>query len=424
MSQRVSTPTATATAPTVPASVGRRLGGWLVDGLLIGLVFAAATSLQLAGALGGSLVLVVAGTAGALLYPLVLVWLQGSRGFTPGKLAVGTRTVDAATGKPIGFGRALLRQIVLGVLGPFNLIQILTLPRHPRRQGWHDRAAGSVVVSALSTATASPAVSAQRDDAKSFVPRPGPRPATPWPTASVPDLASPAAGPPVPASGTAPASTVEPGPRMVAPPPMGSPPHSAVGADVPAAPAPRGPVPPPPVSPAPVAAPYTADRTTLAPAPAPAGPAPAPAPVADPSRLASPAPPAFTQITGPPQPAHPAGPAPVSAPPGASWLLATPSEHKVLAGPVLVGRDPDRDLAPDAEVWAIDDPELSVSKTHALFGVDATGAWVEDWHSTNGVELRRHAESVPLAPHTRTYLAEGDSVALGDVLVVVAKEQS
>ena len=89
---------------------------------------------------------------------VVAVWVVfavalGVVGTTPGKAAVGVRAVHVGTGMPIGFGRALLRGLVLGVatLPTFGIgLAMLAWtsvadPMH-RRRGWHDRVARSIVV--------------------------------------------------------------------------------------------------------------------------------------------------------------------------------------------------------------------------------------------------------------------------------------
>jgi hypothetical protein len=89
---------------------------------------------------------------------VVAVWVVfaialGVVGTTPGKAAVGVRAVHVGTGTPIGFGRALLRGLVLGLATlPTFGIGLATLawtavadPTH-RRRGWHDHVGRSVVV--------------------------------------------------------------------------------------------------------------------------------------------------------------------------------------------------------------------------------------------------------------------------------------
>ena len=75
---------------------------------------------------------------------IVLFWIY--RQATPGKIAIGARIVDASTG-----GKPTTRQLVIRYLGYY----VSTLPLclgliwvafDPRKQGWHDKLAGTVVV--------------------------------------------------------------------------------------------------------------------------------------------------------------------------------------------------------------------------------------------------------------------------------------
>jgi uncharacterized RDD family membrane protein YckC len=75
---------------------------------------------------------------------VVLFWL--ARQATPGKMAVGARIVDARTGD-----RPSTRQLVIRYLGYYVamiplFIGILWVAFDPRKQGWHDKLAGTVVV--------------------------------------------------------------------------------------------------------------------------------------------------------------------------------------------------------------------------------------------------------------------------------------
>ena len=75
---------------------------------------------------------------------VVLFWTY--RQATPGKMAIAARIVDATTGRPPG-----TRQLVVRYLGyfvstiPFGL-GLLWVAFDPRKQGWHDKLAGTVVV--------------------------------------------------------------------------------------------------------------------------------------------------------------------------------------------------------------------------------------------------------------------------------------
>ena len=65
---------------------------------------------------------------------------------TPGKLAVSARVVDAATGRPASVGQLVMRYLAYfpSILA-FGL-GILWVAFDPRRQGWHDKLAGTVVI--------------------------------------------------------------------------------------------------------------------------------------------------------------------------------------------------------------------------------------------------------------------------------------
>lgn len=92
------------------------------------------------------LLVFVLGIAGALYF----IYLAGSTGQTPGKRAMGVKIVDAASGQPIGFGRALGRYVVQA-LSNFVCYAGLWSPyldgSTGRYQGWHDKALNSQVIS-------------------------------------------------------------------------------------------------------------------------------------------------------------------------------------------------------------------------------------------------------------------------------------
>jgi len=75
---------------------------------------------------------------------ILLCWLLCSA--TPGKMAISAKIVDAETGK-----RPSLRQLLLRLLGcyvSFLLLGlgVLWIAFDRRKQGWHDKLAGTVVV--------------------------------------------------------------------------------------------------------------------------------------------------------------------------------------------------------------------------------------------------------------------------------------
>ena len=75
---------------------------------------------------------------------IVLFWIY--RQATPGKIAIAARIVDAETG-----GKPSTRQLVIRYLGYYVsmlplLAGIVWVAFDPRKQGWHDKLAGTVVV--------------------------------------------------------------------------------------------------------------------------------------------------------------------------------------------------------------------------------------------------------------------------------------
>lgn len=77
---------------------------------------------------------------------IAIVWFWLKRGATPGKDMISAKIVDAKTGKPL-----TLRQSGIRYLGyyvstiPFGL-GLIWVALDPRKQGWHDKMAGTVVV--------------------------------------------------------------------------------------------------------------------------------------------------------------------------------------------------------------------------------------------------------------------------------------
>lgn len=75
---------------------------------------------------------------------VILFWTY--RQATPGKMAIGARVVDAVTGQP-----PTTRQLVIRYLGYYVstiplMLGLFWVAFDPRKQGWHDKLAGTVVV--------------------------------------------------------------------------------------------------------------------------------------------------------------------------------------------------------------------------------------------------------------------------------------
>lgn len=143
-------------APSFPAApLDRRFYAFTIDRLI-------AWSVDLALALlivrtvvdGGSLVLgIVLIVVAAMLVGLAFAAVQGLKGLTPGKAALGLRVVHLGSGTPIGVVASMLRSFILGVsalptfgLGVATLAWTAVMDRDRLRRGWHDHRTESIVV--------------------------------------------------------------------------------------------------------------------------------------------------------------------------------------------------------------------------------------------------------------------------------------
>lgn len=417
-----------------PAPLGRRAGAYVVDMLIVGVVVSVLAGVTVWAAMNGPLwlTLTLSAVLGLLAIGWILLysWWQGTRRGTPGMRALRVRLVRDDDGAPLGFGRALLRNVIWGlgaaiVVGYFSPL----FDGSPWRRGWHDRVAGARMADAGSARDAAVAhqAGAQAGAARaSFLP---PAPVAPAP--AVPP--APVAVPPRP-----------PAPPAVAPAPAAP----AVPAAAPAIP-PRPPMPPAPLVPpaAPPAPPRVGGGSAPVAPPAPA--TPPPPPRSEPSAPAGVIAfvPGITQDPPAPVPApEPAAPEPAAPEPAADAL----SDDTIVPGgdvhdgydpllddTIVVRREPPRPTATivwddgavhtvdgftlfgrnpagEGETVAVRDESLSLSKTHFALDVDADGAWITDRHSTNGVVIVRGGDRIDLVPGERTPLIEGDVLEMGD----------
>ncbi len=158
-----------ASRPDVPATVGELAEWWrravaiILDSLILAiptfiltaLLGIAVWSMETDPITGQLTFDAGANLAGNLLS--LVVWLvyaallEGSaRGQSLGKMALGIRLCDEATGGPIGPGRAVVRRLIYSVLFYLlvipGLINVLSPLWDARKQAWHDKAARSLVV--------------------------------------------------------------------------------------------------------------------------------------------------------------------------------------------------------------------------------------------------------------------------------------
>lgn len=77
---------------------------------------------------------------------VVLFWIY--RRATPGKMLVGAEVVDAHTGAALGTRQSIIRYLGYYVSLIPLFLGFIWVAFDPRKQGWHDKLAGSVVVRA------------------------------------------------------------------------------------------------------------------------------------------------------------------------------------------------------------------------------------------------------------------------------------
>jgi uncharacterized RDD family membrane protein YckC len=124
----------------------RRLAAWVFDALITALALTPLNPILYSSRPNASLFFALWAPAMLLLLLYLALFDGGPRGATPGKRIVGIRVADAAAGGPIGYRRALIRRLGYFAGGLALYAGWLWLLLDPRRQAWHDKLAGSVVV--------------------------------------------------------------------------------------------------------------------------------------------------------------------------------------------------------------------------------------------------------------------------------------
>lgn len=383
--------------PSAPiAPISRRAIAYVIDAfiqtalvfVLIGAVIVTAT---VVGPQGMLTALLIGGIIAAL---LILGWLviytlmQAGRG-SIGMRAQGLRLATATGGARLGFGRALLRNIVFWaacaiVVGYFTPL----FDGSGRFQGWHDKAAGALMLNANANANANVA-SAQtaKTDAA--------------PAMTKADAAAPASADIAPAA-EAPATRPAPAPAPSSAPPVASTDQGALIAFVPG-----------------VSRSFAARED---------------APVAqtgvDELDATVQAPPATAAPPAPsrPDPAAPS-PAPVAPEPDdiEDTRISIPGHRLVftwddgtrtsVSRRTIFGRNPTPEDG--AVIVSVRDETLSLSKTHFEAAAEASGGWVRDRHSTNGMTLVRDGQRIACPAGQRVTVRLGDAIEIGDRIVTI-----
>jgi len=433
-------------APGSVAPVGRRVAAYAVDVLLLLLASVVGYLIARVGTADGQPV--------PILLPAVLCsvvgvvqWVAESvTGATAGNALLGIRTMSARTGRPAGLLAILLRDLVVGagslvcLVGQWVVVASGVWDTTPAQRGWHDKAAGTLVLRAASPSTASRVVPgpAAWDDAvaravgRTDATSPGSGPAGPPRTGGTGGRPTPVAPVPlVPISvvpGTPLPSSPEPETVAADPVPM---------IDVPAEVRPAAVVTPaaPDVIAAPPATAPASAESAQEPSPLIEGPPP---PVrsrrelrlderrAPETELRAPTSPLpdlgdleLTRLRDEPAPRRTAGPG--AAAPGVRLVFDT-GERVDVVGDGLVGRSPSGEAGVE-HVVAIDDPERSISKVHLAFGPTPDGElWVTDRGSTNGTVLVAPGGSAAVLPAgARVVAPVGSTIRFGQRSVRVER---
>lgn len=382
--------------------------------------------------------------AGPLFAVLGLAWavvytvMQAGSG-SIGMRAQGIRLVSAAGGGRLGFGRALLRNVIWGlaasiVVGYFTVL----FDGSGRFQGWHDRVAGAIMTDARAPYRAaapgwetgagrpavpgapvpgasSPAAPVQQSPVpQTSMPgfaRPGGAFASPSTPAPAPPPATPAmTAPPAPLVDESAERTVQVSPSpgvdessehtVLAPPVRRELPEDPLISFVPGVtqePEPSaGPVPPAESEPAPTVG--SAD---------PAGPAGSPAPTAPVEQVE----PALMDDDDDIESTR------ISVPGHRLVFTWDDGQRATVSGRTVFGRNPDEQAG--AIRVAVRDETRSLSKTHFEAGADAQGGWVMDRRSTNGTTLVRDGVRMTCPPGQRVPVRLGDALEIGDRIVTI-----
>ena len=132
----------------------RRFLGYLIDGVIAGGVTTAllvATKPITCYSLDGTTTNCISTTVSPSLYfivaiPVIYSIVMWAYGGTIGQRALGMRVVDAATGRNLGLGRSVLRYIGFIISTIVIYIGLIWVAFDARKQGWHDKIAGSLVI--------------------------------------------------------------------------------------------------------------------------------------------------------------------------------------------------------------------------------------------------------------------------------------
>lgn len=398
-------------ATTQIAPISRRAIGYLIDafiatGLAIVLGGALVVTATLAGGTEGMLTTLLIG--GPIVLLLLVAWfvvytlMQAGNG-SIGMRAQGLRLVSARDDARLGFGRALLRNIIFGlacaiVVGYFTPL----FDGSGRFQGWHDKVAGSLMLSTRATVAGAPSAGAAAatpaavtpapvqpaSSAASAIPATSAKPSMPAPAFPAASMIPTAPPRPAPIAETeagsliafVPGVTQDPLPSRAAP---AEPPTEGSDLDATV----QGHLPARPVVPS-----------------APVVPSTAPVP-STPSVANEPHEPEDIEDTRISIPGH-------------RLVFTWDDGTRVsVSRRTIFGRNPTPEDG--AVIVPVRDETLSLSKTHFEAAAESSGGWVLDRHSTNGMTLVRDGQRIACPAGQRVPVRLGDAIEIGDRIVTI-----
>jgi hypothetical protein len=101
-------------------------------------------------------------------------------------------------------------------------------------------------------------------------------------------------------------------------------------------------------------------------------------------------------------------------------------EESVISRLLIIGRAPSRQAHEDyAALLTVNDPSLSVSKTHVAIEADGAGLWVVDRNSTNGTWIDEGRGALrPVPANQRTPVPAGARVLIGERVLTFTRRDA
>jgi uncharacterized RDD family membrane protein YckC len=126
------------------AGAGSRLISYLIDGIIVGVIGSILNyvSMNVGGTLGGILAFL-----GVLVSLAYFTYFFGN-GQTPGMKAMKIKLIGTDGTYPIGYGKGFLRWIGMIISAMVILLGYVWILIDKKKQGWHDKIAGTYVVNA------------------------------------------------------------------------------------------------------------------------------------------------------------------------------------------------------------------------------------------------------------------------------------